>query len=289
MKDLGLSLSDASIHVLAPEQDIDHYYLGQAADTHLKGLQEIAGGFAPTPEKTSAAVPTNISPADFRLLQSRMLSNGLAFAEKDTSIQNNVSVVLLIEWKQAAASVCRRRRMGWRVQRRKTERKLERHVGETARQAVESPSRLSQDRPPRQHQRHSAPSRATKAAMKSTKPSEPSVYQILDALLPLPPHGKKPTARAIVSTEREFYAPIPDCNLLVELARRVSNTRNYAKSFSEKKIDPQGIWDTTKARTDKFFEKYEKDFLHQLQPLRTDLEFALAKEPYIDVEIEPKK
>ena len=27
-----------------------------------------------------------------------MLSNGLAFAAKDSSIQNNLSVVLLIEW-----------------------------------------------------------------------------------------------------------------------------------------------------------------------------------------------
>ena len=33
-------------------------------------------------------------------IQKRMLSNGLAFAAKESSIQNNLSVVLLIEWKK---------------------------------------------------------------------------------------------------------------------------------------------------------------------------------------------
>ena len=52
---------------------------------------------------TSAPVesgrPTNISEGDFRILRSRLLSNGLAFSVTDSSIQNNVSTVLLIEWR----------------------------------------------------------------------------------------------------------------------------------------------------------------------------------------------
>ena len=45
-------------------------------------------------------MPTNVGATDFRMLQSRMLSNAFAFAAKDSSIQNNLSVVLLIEWRK---------------------------------------------------------------------------------------------------------------------------------------------------------------------------------------------
>ena len=40
-----------------------------------------------------------------------------------------------------------------------------------------------------------------------------SIYRMLDTLLPAPKSGK-PTAQAIVSTEREFYNPIPECAVL---------------------------------------------------------------------------
>ena len=43
--------------------------------------------------------PANISPADFRHLQSRMMSSAFAFAELSSKVTNNTSVVLLIEWK----------------------------------------------------------------------------------------------------------------------------------------------------------------------------------------------
>src|SRR6185312_7911075 len=90
---------DPVIHVLAPERDIDHFYLGMETATQLKGLADTGAAFRASPRPTADALPKNISAADFRLLQSRLLSNGLAFAEKDTTIQNNMSVVLLIEWK----------------------------------------------------------------------------------------------------------------------------------------------------------------------------------------------
>ena len=114
-----------------------------------------------------------------------------------------------------------------------------------------------------------------------------SVYQILDALLPVPKKNTKPTATAIVSTEREFYNPIPECKLLVDLARRVGNSCNYGSSLEKKGIDAKTIWVTEKAKRYKFFEKYEKDFLNQPQPARTDLEFTLSGKEFIDVEIEP--
>ena len=113
------------------------------------------------------------------------------------------------------------------------------------------------------------------------------VYAILDTILPVPKAGK-PTAKAIVSTEREFYDPIPECELLVDLARRVSNTRNYAESLKKAKIDPKTIWVSTRAMKQKFYETYEEDFLNQPQPWRTDLETLLDKNKkgFVEVEIE---
>jgi len=113
------------------------------------------------------------------------------------------------------------------------------------------------------------------------------VYEILDAILPVPKKGKKPTAQAIVSTEREFYDPIPSCERLIDVARRVSNTRNYAASFAKAKKDPAGIWVSTKAKKNKFFEKYERPNLDKPQPLRTDLEFHLNEAEFVDVEVKP--
>ena len=114
----------------------------------------------------------------------------------------------------------------------------------------------------------------------------PSVTQILDVLLPVPKGGKAPTAQAIVSTEREFYAPIPSCELLVDLARRVKTRRNYGEVFKAKRIKPETFWATRKAKENKFYETYEKAHLDEPQPYRTDLEFALNGSDFIDVEIE---
>jgi beta-lactamase superfamily II metal-dependent hydrolase len=99
-KDLDFDLGDASIHVLAPEEDIDHFYLGEDADKNFKSLQGISMAFKAKSNPASDNLPINISAADFRQLQSRLLSNGLGFAEKDSEIQNNMSVVLLVEWRK---------------------------------------------------------------------------------------------------------------------------------------------------------------------------------------------
>ena len=122
---------------------------------------------------------------------------------------------------------------------------------------------------------------------KSTGARTDGVYAILDTILPVPSAGAKPTAMAIVSTEREFYNPIPECKLLVDLARRVSNTRSYGERLAKKGIDPKSIWSTTKAKKNNFFEQYEKDFLDQPQPLRTDLELVAEGRDFIDIEIPP--
>ena len=60
---------------------------------------------------------------------------------------------------------------------------------------------------------------------------EHEVNQILNAILPLPDAGSKPTARCVVSTKRKQYDTIPDAKLMVELGRRVANTRKYEAEF----------------------------------------------------------
>jgi beta-lactamase superfamily II metal-dependent hydrolase len=286
---LGLGLKGATIRVLAPEQDIDHFYLGEETDTSLKGLQAVSSAARPRTERSAGPAPKNISAGDFRRLQAGMLSNGLAFAAKDSSIQNNMSVVLLIEWKKRRllfvgdAEWEREFKLGkdngsWNVM---WEMHRETHLKDPVDFLKIGHHGSINATPPAAEMRKPKPGAADLGAA--------SIYRMLDTLLPVPKSGKQPTAQAIVSTEREFYNPIPECAVLVDLARRVSNTRNYGAELKKKNKDPEGIWISTKAKKNKFFETYEKEFLDQPQPLRTDLEFELSGEEFIDVLIPPGK
>lgn len=286
-KELGLDLpAGAAIKILAPEENIDLIYLGEDTNTSLKGLQGISAAFATKATSGSGSMPNNISASDFRLLQSRMLSNGLAFAAKDTSIQNNLSVVLLIEWKNRRLLFVGdaewegefqegKHNGSWNVM-------WENYHGTHLKSPIDflkiGHHGSINATPPPADQRPKA---------KKVVEGAPSVYEVLDTLLPVTKKGAKPTAKAIVSTEREFYNPIPECKLLVDLARRVGNTRNYGKSLAERGIVAKSIWATEKAKKNKFFDNYEKEFLNKPQPIRTDLEFALTGKDFIDVEIEP--
>jgi beta-lactamase superfamily II metal-dependent hydrolase len=283
----GLKLPpDTDIHILAPEEDVDHFYLGEELDKTLKGLHGISAAAAPAAGLGAAAErePANISATDFRLLQSRMLSNGLAFAAKESSIQNNLSVVLLIEWKKRRLLFVGdaewdgefrdgKHNGSWNVM-------WEKHRGTHLKAPLDflkigHHGSINATPPPASEQAH------TREARKD------GVYTILDTLLPVPKAGAAPTAMAIVSTEREFYDPIPEGKLLVDLARRVSNTRSYGQRLAKKGIDPRSIWATPKAKKNKFFERYEKAFLDQPQPLRTDLEFVAEGRDFVDIEIPP--
>jgi beta-lactamase superfamily II metal-dependent hydrolase len=277
---LGLKNGDPVIHVLAPEKDIDHYYLGATAATGLKGFGDSGAAFRANSKPVADAFPKNISPSDFRLLQSRLLSNGLAFAEKDTTIQNNMSVVLLIEWRKRRLLFVGdaewdgeykvgKQNGSWNVM-------WEKHRAGHLKAPIDflkigHHGSINSTPPPKG---------------KPRKDGQPGVAQILDTLLPAPKNGKMPTAQAIVSTERGFYAPIPNCELLVDLARRVKNRRNYGEALKNKKIKPE-TW-IKKAPANDLYAKYEEAHINQLQPLRTDLEFALDSNcKFIEVEITP--
>ncbi|MGJ5816914.1 metallohydrolase [Paludibaculum fermentans] len=287
-RELELELpAQTAIHILAPEENIDGFYLGKEGAATLKGFRGVAGNggeaaAAAVPEPAAEA-PENISAADFRVLQSRMVSNALAFAAKESSIQNNLSVVLLIEWKK-------RRLLFVGDAEWEGEFKDGRHNGswnvmwEMHKEGLlQSPvdflkighhGSINATPPPRDD---------SPAARKAP---EGGIYDLLDAILPVPKAGRQPKAQAIISTEREFYNPIPECKVMVDVARRVRNTRNYGASFAAAGIEPESLWATPKAKKNKFYETYEKSFLDQPQPLRTDLEFALQGSHFVEVEIE---
>lgn len=84
---------------------------------------------------------------------------------------------------------------------------------------------------------------------------------------------QKPTAKAVVSTERTSRWPtIPDPNLMIELGKRVANARKEYLEDPERKHVPA---DTP-------------------QPQRTDLEAQVTQTPeelvpYIEIEASPSR
>lgn len=281
--DYGIKIDSTKIYVLGPEKDIDGYYLGKAADTSLRGLQSGSEFVRKHSNSSSSAVPSNISAGDFRNLQPRILSNSLAFALDDSTIQNNVSVVLLIEWKKKRLLFVGdaewedefeegKKNGSWNVMWNKRKKHLSKpldflKVG------------------------HHGSINATPWNRDADAHHE--MNQLFNAILPLPAAGKKPTAKCVVSTKRKQYDTIPDAQLLTEIAKRVSNTKNYLQAFkkADKNFDPE-----TEIFNYSLMKKYskepsprevgEKDWFNKLQPLRTDMEFPGKGSKDVGTEVE---
>lgn len=289
--DFGISIENTVIRVLGPERDIDHFYLGEDADADLRGLQDAAGHFRRLSAPAADEKPTNITGADFRRLQSRLLSNGLAFAVNDTKIQNNVSTVLLIEWGEKRLLFvgdaeweeefrAGKKNGSWNV------------MWHERKDLLSKPVDFLKVG-------HHGSYNATPWNREADQNHE--VNQIFDAILPLPAAGEKPTARCVVSTKRKQYDTIPDAELLTEIARRVSNTKNYLEEFEQASpgFDPEEEifnYSVMKrySKEPSPREVGDKGFLDRPQPLRTDMESAgkgqsnmLDTVEFIDVEIEP--
>jgi len=276
-RDLGIELHpDAKIHILAPELDFDRFYLGEVAQTNLRGVIGPAAFEAVDEEaedgaenETASATPMepapepkNIGPAAFRALRARMQSNALAFAELDGKLKNNSSVVLLIEWRDKrllfvgdaewhGAFKTKKMNGSWNV------------MWNERRELLGKPIEFLKIG-------HHGSENATPWDMGSGENTEEA--KILEAILPLPQAGKKPTARAVVSTERGKYRSIPRGQLLTEIARRVDDVTNYANDLRDYK--PRDVAD---------FEAYERDWLRELQPPRTDFERIRKNQGFIDV------
>ena len=106
------------LRVLSPEWDIDKWYLGKGTfDGHslldrymmqteaYQDKPEALDTPSPAAAATEAAEapkvdqPGNISERDFRLIRNNMLYSALAFSQKDDKLKNNLSVVMLLEWR----------------------------------------------------------------------------------------------------------------------------------------------------------------------------------------------
>lgn len=275
-KDHGIELHPAAtIHILAPEFDFDRFYLGEVAQTNLKGVigaaafaakdeddpsSEADAVRAPTPDP--APEPKNISQAAFRALRTRMQSNAMAFAELDGKLKNNSSVVLLIEWNGKRLlfvgdaewhGAFKEGKMNgsWNV--------MWKQRSELLAQPVDF-LKIG----------HHGSENATPWDMGSGEKTEEA--NILEAILPLPKAGNVATARAVVSTERGKYRTIPRGQLLKEIARRVDGATSYADDLRD--YQPKDVAD---------FDAYERDWLKELQPPRTDFERIRKNNGYIDV------
>ncbi len=261
-------LNGASIQVLAPEYDIDGYYLGKEFDDSLKGFQAGAAYFKGFSSSSGKAVPEMISATDFAVLKSRLLSNALAFSETDSSLQNNTSVVLLIEWQGKrllftgdaeweAAYAPGKHNGSWNVMWNKHQDVLN-HPLDFIKVG------------------HHGSINAT-PWMEGNDPTV-QVNKILNAILPSDASKK---AQAIVSTERSStYETIPCPDLLVELGKRTKQPQKYFDRLS--KQDPEFY---TKTPFVKVWSYEKGDLLKKPQPRRTDLEKILTGKTYVEVKI----
>jgi beta-lactamase superfamily II metal-dependent hydrolase len=268
MTGTDLPLVGATIRVLGPEQDIDRFYLGKDADATLHGLTSTSGRLNERPALMPDPPPANISAADLRLLQSRMLSNALAFADLSSRVTNNTSVVLLIEWRGnrllfvGDAEWDTKYKEGnsngaWNVMWQKRKPLLGQPI-----QFLKIGHHGSENATPWNDDVGGA----------TTEPE-----QILNAILPLPAGAAQPKARAIVSTMRERFKTIPRSALLAELGKRVANTRDYKAAFTAKHITTSSLPE---------FAGYEKVWFAEPQPSRTDFERLLSGAEFLDVEID---
>lgn len=269
--ELGVHVEDTEFAILAPEQDIDGFYLGKEADEALRGFQKNDAVLGAAEEPVGADGPSNISRRDFEILQSRLLSNALAFAVDDSSIQNNVSTVLLITWK------------GKRLL----------FVGDAEWKKSFREGRKNASWNVMWHKRNdelNAPLDFLKVGHHASHNSTPwhrhggddhEVNQMLNAILPRPGHGEEATAQCLVSTKRKQYDTIPDGELLAELGTRVANTRRYLQEFQAEggTFDPEEhIFNysilKSYSKQPNPREVGDKGWLDKPQPMRTDMESA---------------
>jgi hypothetical protein len=260
---LDLPLNNVKIRVLGPENDIDHFYLGEDADPTLQGLVATGAVFRNQP-LPPVSFPSNIGRADFRRLQSRMLSSAFAFAELSSKVTNNTSVVLLIEWKGKRLLF---------VGDAEWDTKFKEGKANGAWNVMWHERKAMLDNPIHflKIGHHGSENATPWNDLEDGTVTEPS--KILDAILPKPAGNASPRAKAVVSTKRKNYETIPRSALLAELGKRVKNVRNHQQALGP------GASSLPK------FNEFEKHWLNAPQPWRTDCEHALSGAKFVDVEI----
>jgi beta-lactamase superfamily II metal-dependent hydrolase len=254
-----------TLKVLNPMSAIDDYYLGgdglistptaleapELADRYQKIFQ---------PEAADPPVyPKNISSRDFDRLRSGVQSNALALANIAGHAANNLSVVLLLEWKD------HRLLFPGDAEWKKAfngEFKPGRTNGAWNVMWKERQAELSQALNFLKIGHHGSDNASPWMKPDPDTGKAHPINDILDHLLPLPAEGQKATAYAVASTNRTSRWPtIPDPDLMEELGKRVAN---QTSAYRE---DPARVH--VPANTP--------------QPQRTDLESQLTPTPEVPV------
>ena len=267
--DLKLPIAGATFHILGPEEDIDHWYLGKPEDSSISKLVQLADdgkveSFLSVP-RGSEALPRNVAPIDFRNLQSRMLSSALAFSEGDGALVNNTSVVLLIEWNGKRLLF---------VGDAEWQPKFKEGKGNSSWNTIWNRHRALLDNPVDFLKvGHHGSINATPWGEGIDRAPGTS-YEPVDILNAILPPGSK--AQAAASTERGRYKTIPEAKLLVDLGGRIGNSKKYAPAFKAADIKPETI---------KLYKEYEVLSFSSPQPPRTDFEKLAAHAPWVDIMI----
>jgi Metallo-beta-lactamase superfamily len=262
---LGIQLRETTIEVLGPENDIDGYYLGDDPDSSLRGLEDTAAPFRPHVADGTASIPSNIGLADFRRLQSRMMSNALAFADEAGSVVNNTSVVLLIKWRGKRLLFVGDAEWDTRFKggKKNASWNVMWHLHKDELKVPLDFLKIGH---------HGSINATPWNDAEDGKQTEPS--SILDAILPV---QRSHAAKAIASTLRKNYQSIPSAALLVEIGKRVENSKAYEEVLTAGGVELKGL---------SFFATREKRWLGDKQPLRTDFEALLSDDNFVEVEID---
>jgi beta-lactamase superfamily II metal-dependent hydrolase len=254
------------LKVLGPMSDVDQYYLGGTglmgttdeltSNSLVEGYQTIY----PDPGMVKVDQPINISKQDFQLLRSSLHINALAAAALAGHVENNLSVVLLLEWHDKRLLFCGDAEWSeahkgavqigssngsWNVmwQERKADLSLPVNFFKIGHHGSENATPWS--------------------------PKDHPINQIMDKLLPKPAVGEISKAYAVVSTQRTTRWPsIPSAALMAEIGKRVINARaGYVEQSPSEKVVPAGT----------------------LQPQRTDLEEQATHKPspFIQIKFGP--
>jgi len=257
---------DIKLKVLGPMSDIDNFYLGGnglVSTTDAVTPNSLVEGYQaiyPDPGAVKVDQPRNISKQDFELLRSSLHTNALEAAALVGHVENNLSVVLLLDWHKKRLLFCGDAE--WSAARKGAVQKA-RSNGSWNVMWQERKADLSQ---PVNFFKigHHGSENAT-----PWSPKDHPINQIMDKLLPKPTVGEASKAYAVVSTERTARWPsIPSAALMEEIGKRVINARSeYVEQSSSKKAVPANV----------------------PQPQRTDLEDQVTHKPtpFIQIEIDP--
>jgi hypothetical protein len=229
---------DIQLNVLSPMGNIDGYYMGGTGlEVSLYGdvpglslgaetmsLEQsqafskfLAGGYERLcqPENLGEPdLPQNISAHDFIKLRSRLKSNALALAEMTGKIENNLSVVLLLEWHGRRLLFPGDAEWSSAYQ---GEVKPGRCNGAWNVMWAERKAQLALPLDFLKVGHHGSENATPWTPQKENKPEHP-INEILYAMLPL---DRNQEAVSVVSTNRtNRYPSIPNRELLEELAKR---------------------------------------------------------------------